>query len=146
MSKWAQPSDEERLKAFLAKQQSVDVQPAYYRTGDIDTGASSRMETGAEYRSSSGKTTGVAETQTCFSCKTQQPKGAKFCAGCGSKMGPPPAAAGNNCTGCGFSNTAGAKFCAGCGKNLSAAAPPTCKCGVLKTNAKFCSECGDKWN
>lgn len=56
MSKWREPSDEEKLKAFLAKQQTVDVQPAYYRTADVDSGATARMETGREYK------TGVFET------------------------------------------------------------------------------------
>ncbi len=73
---------------------------------------------------------------------------AKFCAGCGSKMGPPPSAVatGVSCPSCGNNNASG-KFCAECGFALGQqpVKPPTCGCGVVKTTAKFCANCGEKW-
>jgi hypothetical protein len=33
MSKWREPTDQEKLQMFMAKQQQVDVQPQYYRAG-----------------------------------------------------------------------------------------------------------------
>lgn len=47
-SKWAEPSDEERMKAFMNKLGTADVKPAYYRAGGI--GEEARMESGDEYR------------------------------------------------------------------------------------------------
>ena len=53
----------------------------------------------------------------CISCGTDNPAGAKFCNGCGSKL-----AAG--CPTCGSQNGPGARFCNECGSPLAGGAPP----------------------
>lgn len=76
-----------------------------------------------------------AKTETCPECGAAIPAGAKFCNGCGKKLG-------NFCPDCGAAIPAGAKFCGECGKKLTVACP---NCGIeLASGAKFCSECGTK--
>ncbi|MEQ8189516.1 MAG: SPFH domain-containing protein [Candidatus Eremiobacterota bacterium] len=75
----------------------------------------------------------------CPQCKTQLPPGAKFCAGCGTKI--PEAGV---CASCQAQLLPGAKFCPNCGNKVSAEAV----CGNCQTKipagAKFCAGCGNK--
>jgi len=52
---------------------------------------------------------------TCFSCKMVNPEGARFCEGCGAKLGEPPK---EYCRACNTINTPGQKFCGECGAKL----------------------------
>lgn len=59
----------------------------------------------------------------CASCKTENPAGSKFCAGCGAAL--PRAPVSVACPTCGAASPEGSRFCKGCGKPLGAAPPPT---------------------
>ena len=76
---------------------------------------------------------------SCPQCKTPLPPGAKFCAGCGTKI--PEAGV---CASCQAQLLPGAKFCPNCGNKVSAEAV----CGNCQTKippgAKFCAGCGNK--
>jgi hypothetical protein len=54
----------------------------------------------------------------CAKCKTENPKGLKFCIECG-------AAFETLCSACGFGNLPAAKFCGQCGAPLSATSGPS---------------------
>lgn len=56
---------------------------------------------------------------TCFSCKTVNPEGARFCEECGSQLGVLPK---DYCKNCGTLNQPGLKFCGECGTKLGEAA------------------------
>jgi cytochrome c-type biogenesis protein CcmH/NrfG len=56
----------------------------------------------------------------CAKCKTELPKGAKFCSNCGEKAG---AAAGNFCRECGAELKPNAQFCHACGQPIDGAYP-----------------------
>ena len=53
---------------------------------------------------------------TCFSCKTVNVDGSKFCESCGAKLGVPPR---EYCASCGTMNRPNMKFCGECGKKLA---------------------------
>lgn len=73
----------------------------------------------------------------CKDCGHENPKGAKFCLECGSKIN-----AGEICPDCGKELVLGAKFCPFCGKKMQRTCP---NCGVeIADGAKFCVECGTK--
>jgi membrane protease subunit (stomatin/prohibitin family) len=80
-----------------------------------------------------GAAAGSAVQVRCASCGVLNPEAAKFCAGCGTAMAPPPApaaatAAMVHCGNCGAQNPAAAKFCSNCGQALgggtTGGAPP----------------------
>lgn len=56
---------------------------------------------------------------TCFSCKTVNPEGAKFCEECGARLGAMPR---EYCQACSTMNQPGMKFCGECGAKLGEAA------------------------
>lgn len=58
---------------------------------------------------------------TCPGCKTENPPGSKFCAGCGSAL--PRTPVNVRCASCGAESPEGSRFCKECGKPVSAAAP-----------------------
>ncbi len=62
----------------------------------------------------------IAGTATCGSCGTVNPRGAKFCAECGTSLtaAAPATPTTPICSKCGAENTVGAKFCAECGTAL----------------------------
>lgn len=83
-----------------------------------------------------GVPAGVTATQACPKCNSANPQGAKFCASCGTSLGPPTIA----CPSCSASNPEDAKFCVSCGTSLKRACA---SCGAdLAPGAKFCPECG----
>ena len=53
--------------------------------------------------------------RTCFTCNRINPDGAKFCEGCGSKIGELPR---EYCKNCGTLNQTTLKFCGECGNKL----------------------------
>lgn len=59
----------------------------------------------------------------CASCKTENPPGSKFCAGCGAAL--PKTPVNMPCVSCGVESPEGSRFCKGCGKALGASPPPT---------------------
>ena len=76
-------------------------------------------------------------TVPCPACQAPNPPGAKFCQGCGGKLGS------IKCPKCGADAPASAKFCQGCGSSM--VAPKCPKCGTeLQVGAKFCMSCGEK--
>ena len=52
---------------------------------------------------------------TCFACDMVNPEGARFCEGCGAKLGEPPK---EYCKACNTMNRPGQKFCGECGAKL----------------------------
>lgn len=58
----------------------------------------------------------------CASCKTENPAGSKFCAGCGAAL--PKTPLNIACPSCGAASPEGSRFCKGCGKPIGAAPPP----------------------
>jgi membrane protease subunit (stomatin/prohibitin family) len=85
----------------------------------------------------------------CSKCGTQNPQTNKFCASCGSKLGP----ATIECPNCKAQVPEGTKFCPECGKPVAAAPAPapapasaTKKCASCGADApatsKFCPSCG----
>lgn len=58
----------------------------------------------------------------CPSCKTENPQGSKFCAGCGAALPKMPASI--RCAACGAESPEGSRFCKGCGKPVGSAAGP----------------------
>jgi membrane protease subunit (stomatin/prohibitin family) len=72
----------------------------------------------------------------CPKCGVATPVGAKFCGGCGEKLG----SSEGKCVKCGAALAAGAKFCGDCG----AAQKAQCvKCNAeLAPGSKFCGACG----
>lgn len=79
----------------------------------------------------------------CQKCNTQNPAGARFCAGCGNQFNAPPAQTATvKCGKCSAESPQGAKFCSGCGQKLAAFCV---KCGQeLTPGAKFCASCGQQ--
>lgn len=59
---------------------------------------------------------------SCASCKTENPPGSKFCAGCGAALPKTPVKA--SCAYCGIESPEGSRFCKGCGKPIGAPPPP----------------------
>ena len=59
---------------------------------------------------------------SCASCKTENPPGSKFCAGCGASLPKTPVKA--SCASCGVESPEGSRFCKGCGKPIGASPPP----------------------
>lgn len=64
----------------------------------------------------------------CPKCRTDNPANARFCAGCGSPLQAPRAAAprsstGLRCASCGANNPPGSVFCESCGNRLAQPAP-----------------------
>ena len=55
---------------------------------------------------------------TCFTCKTVNSEGSKFCERCGKKLGEPPR---EYCKACGTMNQPTMKFCGECGQKLDEA-------------------------
>jgi len=83
-----------------------------------------------------GMTSPPPATAACPKCGAQNGAGAKFCAGCGTPLGPPTVA----CPRCGAANDPNAKFCADCGAKMKASCQ---SCGAdLMPGAKFCPDCG----
>lgn len=79
--------------------------------------------------------------ETCPDCNTVNAPGAKFCSGCGKKLGPKTV----KCPSCGAENPVGAKFCSECGTSLLPQKIKCPSCGAeLDSTAKFCPECGTK--
>ncbi|MBE6085387.1 MAG: zinc ribbon domain-containing protein [Selenomonas ruminantium] len=76
-------------------------------------------------------------TTKCPSCGVSNPKGTKFCSGCGSKLAA-------SCPACGKDVELGKKFCPYCGSSMVEKKTLSCpKCGVeVEEGRKFCSECG----
>lgn len=76
---------------------------------------------------------------SCPVCHTMNPRLAKFCQSCGTKL-----SSGIVCENCGANNPLGAKFCVECGTPIKLVRK--CKnCGeVLDSNGKFCPSCGNK--
>ncbi len=65
----------------------------------------------------------------CPKCQTENPNTARFCAGCGSPLQAPRAAAprsstGLRCAKCGTNNPPGSVFCESCGNRLAPPATP----------------------
>lgn len=58
----------------------------------------------------------------CPSCRTENPPGSKFCAGCGAALPKMPVPL--RCAACGAESPEGSRFCKGCGRPLGAAAAP----------------------
>ncbi len=54
---------------------------------------------------------------TCPGCKTENPPGSKFCAGCGSALPRTPVAV--RCAACGAESPEGSRFCKSCGKPVA---------------------------
>jgi hypothetical protein len=59
----------------------------------------------------------------CPACKSENPPGSKFCAGCGGAL--PKEPVNIRCAACGAESPEGSRFCKGCGKPTGAAAVPT---------------------
>lgn len=81
----------------------------------------------------------ASDSITCPACRTQLPKGARFCFNCGGKVEEELL-----CPDCGTRLVKGAKFCFNCGRKMTVqtACP---KCGApLNGSSKFCMECGEK--
>jgi membrane protease subunit (stomatin/prohibitin family) len=75
----------------------------------------------------------------CPNCHAANAADAKFCASCGTSLGPPSV----KCPGCGADNPQNARFCSGCGTSLAPAVRHCTSCGVeLAAGAKFCAACG----
>jgi len=53
---------------------------------------------------------------TCYSCKTLNPSGSRFCEECGGKLGEPPR---EYCKACNTMNSPNLKFCGECGVKLA---------------------------
>ena len=58
---------------------------------------------------------------SCASCKTENPAGSKFCAGCGAALPKTPVKA--FCASCGIESPEGSRFCKGCGRPIGAPPP-----------------------
>ena len=58
----------------------------------------------------------------CPSCRTENPPGSKFCAGCGAALPKMPVPL--RCAACRAESPEGSRFCKGCGRPLGAAAAP----------------------
>lgn len=79
--------------------------------------------------------------ETCPDCGTVNASGAKFCSGCGKKLGPQTI----KCPSCSAENPVGAKFCSECGTSLLHKKIKCPSCGKeLEAGAKFCPECGTR--
>ena len=79
--------------------------------------------------------------EPCPDCNTVNAPGAKFCSGCGKKLGPKTV----KCPSCSAENPVGAKFCSECGTSLLPKKIKCPSCGTeLDQGAKFCPECGAK--
>ena len=80
----------------------------------------------------------AAATVACPKCNASNVPGAKFCSGCGAKIGPPTVP----CPKCGKDVAQGTKFCGECGAQVGG----TKKCAACGAEAmqtsKFCPECG----
>lgn len=82
-----------------------------------------------------------AAGEICSDCNTVNAPGAKFCCGCGKKLGPKTV----KCPSCGTDNLLGAKFCSECGTSLIPAKKKCPSCGTeVEAGVKFCPECGAK--
>ena len=57
---------------------------------------------------------------SCPACKTENPTGSKFCAGCGATL--PKTPVNVRCASCGAESPEGSRFCKGCGRPIGA--PP----------------------
>lgn len=78
------------------------------------------------------------DTKTrCPSCGANNPKGTKFCSGCGNKLS-------EICPACGKDVDLGKKFCPHCGSSMKKVKTIKCpNCGEeVEEGRKFCSECG----
>ena len=73
----------------------------------------------------------------CPSCGASNPKGTRFCAGCGNKLT-------NMCPSCGKDVDLGKNFCPYCGSAMTLKKINICpSCGAeVEDGRKFCSECG----
>eukprot|EP01126_Amoeba_proteus_P035888 TRINITY_DN3630_c0_g1_i6.p1 TRINITY_DN3630_c0_g1~~TRINITY_DN3630_c0_g1_i6.p1 ORF type:complete len:120 (-),score=16.92 TRINITY_DN3630_c0_g1_i6:49-408(-) len=67
----------------------ADVQPAYYRVADPQSGATAKMETGSVYKAASGGTPSSSAPgnapKFCPECGAKN-EGAKFCGECGHRF------------------------------------------------------------
>ena len=80
----------------------------------------------------------AAATVACPKCNAPNAPGAKFCSGCGAKMGPPTVP----CPKCGKDVPQGTKFCGECGAQVGGA-KKCAACGAeASATSKFCPECG----
>ena len=80
----------------------------------------------------------AAATVACPKCNAPNTPGAKFCSGCGAKMGPPTVP----CPKCGKDVSQGTKFCGECGAQVGGA-KKCAACGAeASATSKFCPECG----
>jgi hypothetical protein len=59
---------------------------------------------------------------SCPACKTDNPPGSKFCAGCGAALPKTPVPV--RCAACGAESPEGSRFCKGCGRPIGAAPVP----------------------
>jgi class 3 adenylate cyclase/tetratricopeptide (TPR) repeat protein len=72
----------------------------------------------------------------CSSCGFDSPEGARFCAGCGTRLA-------QSCPACGSSVQADHQYCAACGHRLAAAATPTAAAGERRqVTVLFCDLVG----
>ena len=78
------------------------------------------------------------DVNVCPSCGNTNPKIAKFCLNCGSKL-----LQEIRCPSCGELLPAGAKFCMSCGTKIGSSVCPNCG-KELEQGAKFCINCGTK--
>lgn len=94
--------------------------PTGYPPGPIQPGPAGAAPAGPPRMS-------TQPANTCPACGRPVRPGARFCAGCGQTLAPPPAAP---------------------GPAVQAAAPPQCRqCGApLRPGAKFCSKCGTQFS
>lgn len=73
----------------------------------------------------------------CPNCGASNPKGTKFCSGCGGKLSA-------SCPSCGKDVELGKKFCPHCGSSMAQEKTNNCpSCGTpVPDGQKFCPECG----
>eukprot|EP01126_Amoeba_proteus_P002921 TRINITY_DN1094_c0_g1_i5.p2 TRINITY_DN1094_c0_g1~~TRINITY_DN1094_c0_g1_i5.p2 ORF type:complete len:116 (+),score=11.04 TRINITY_DN1094_c0_g1_i5:87-434(+) len=66
-------------------EKAADVQPAYYRVADPQTGSSATMESGAAYKSGGSRSQSSGTPKFCPDCGAPS-EGAKFCGECGGRF------------------------------------------------------------
>ena len=96
------------------------------------------MRTGQTAAPAGAAPAAAAAMVICAKCNTQNPATGKFCAGCGSKLGPATVP----CPKCSAQVPETSKFCPECGGPM-VATKKCASCGVdVSASSKFCPECG----